>query len=223
MTEKKNYPEEIYETRDGLTMTLKQRDGHGGRVRRRAYNLGFRDGRSTEHLLNSLNPLAGWSNLTEAIAAGERIDWKRLDGVEARCVHPELGALTYKLERDNVCSSTMPSGWYMNKSANVWKQAVSDGWYGLQGWSLWVKGDLPLRKRTADQLAPGTCFAARHSKGEYTQSYSYAQLVKADGQKPMVVCYSRYLTGIFATIPPEEAEVLEVYGVGTFEKPEEDA
>ena len=214
---KKKYPEEIYpetatQTIDGPMYWISHRKDY-----ERAYDLGYQQGQQTQ------GDLTGWSNLTEAIQAGERIDWDALDGLPAKCVHPELGVLTHRLERDNICSSTMPSGWYMNKSANVWKQAVSDGWYGLQGWSLWVKGDLPLRKLTADQLEPGTCFAARHNKGEYTQSYSYAQLVKADGQKPMVVCYSRYLTDIFATIDPKEVEVIDIYGEGTFEKPEGDA
>ena len=39
----------------------------------------------------------------------------------------------------------------------------------------------------------------------------------------MVVCYSRYLTGIFATIDPKEVEVIDIYGEGTFEKPKGDA
>lgn len=188
----------------------------------RIYDLGFRDGRFKERLEAS-NPLAGWSNLTEAIKDKARIDWERLDGVEAKCVHPELGTLTHKLERDEKYIIDSVVGWYKSDYNSAWSRGLGSAWCGHDGWSLWVKGDLPLRKQTADELEPGTCFAARHNKGEYTQSYSYAQLVKADGQKPMVVCYSRYLTDIFATIDPKEVEVIDIYGEGTFEKPEGDA
>lgn len=207
------YPEAIYGTRNGGTMTPKQRDGFGGIARRYAYNLGYADGWVDRG--KSVMPVpAGWSNLTAAIKAGERIDWDALDGLEAKCVHPELGTLTYLLERDSICSSTIPSGWYMNKSANVWKQAVSDSWYGLQGWSLWVKGDLPLRKLTADQLEPGTCFRGHH----YTHSHDdgeYMTVVVTDKGK-----FVSYLVTADLT-PAIEVEVLEVYGVGTFQTPKE--
>lgn len=224
MTEKKNYPESIYRNRKGGMLPSYQRKGNGGWARRHAYDLGFYLGQHREReRLEASNPLAGWSNLTEAIKAGERIDWERLDGTEAKCVHPELGTLTHRLERNDSYRADKLSGWGKPGIPAGWMGAFVNAWGGDYGWSLWVKGDLPLRKLTADQLEPGTCFAARHNKGEYTQSYSYAQLVKADGQKPMVVCYSRYLTDIFATIDPKEVEVIDIYGEGTFEKPEGDA
>ena len=219
MTEKK-YPEKIY-PKLGL-----RTDAFGCLTYRTvfnsdfesAYDLGFKNGKLKADLENQA-PLVGWSNLTEAIKAGERIDWEALDGLPAKCVHPELGTLTYKLERDNVCSSTMPSGWYMNKSANVWKQAVSDSWYGLQGWSLWVKGDLPLRKLTADQLEPGTCFSALYTKGGYFHAYSRAQTAQVEGGL-RVLCFNEHFTHVIARYNAAEVEVVEVYGVGTFQKQE---
>ncbi|HIY94964.1 MAG TPA: hypothetical protein H9821_04780 [Candidatus Rothia avicola] len=202
----KEYPVEIYPKPNELIKASAER----------IYDRGYADGQQAQR------DLTGWSNLTEAIAAGERIDWERLDGVEAKCVHPELGTLTYKLKRFHRWPANTFYGW-SSRGSIVWEWAFELAWKNSGGWSLWVKGDLPLRKLTADQLEPGTCFAARHNKGKYTQSYSYAQLVKADGQKPMVVCYSRYLTDIFATIDPKEVEVIDIYGEGTFEKPEGDA
>lgn len=215
MTDKKNYPEEIYKDAEtgGEHFIPRFRETF-----EKAYDLGYQHGQQDQR------DLTGWSNLTEAIQAGERIDWEALDGLEAKCVHPELGALTHKMERDPQCPPDGWAGWGTRETEIThWDTIFECAWAGSCGWSLWIKGDLPLRKQTADQLKPGTCFAARHNKGEYTQSYSYAQLVKADGQKPMVVCYSRYLTGIFATIDPKEVEVIDIYGEGTFEKPEGDA
>lgn len=236
MTEKKNYPDEIYETRDGLTMTLKQRDGHGGRARRRAYDLGYEQGR-LDGGQGHLDPGALWTRLNRSHPDWGRIDWAALYKRPAILIHSTSMSVIatevastgpYSVSYDDGPRETpahqalllkaLPT--MTNSSLHGATQAALDG---IDDWALYICGDLPLRKQTADELEPGTCFSARHNKGKYTQSYSYAQVVRADGQKPMVVCYSRYLTDIFATIPPEEAEVLEVYGVGTFEAPKEDA
>ena len=148
MTEKKNYPEEIYKDFPTCGSEKGNIAAHMA-GRQHAYDLGFRDGRFKERLEAS-DPLAGWSNLTEAIQAGERIDWDALDGLEARCVHPELGTLTHKLERDICYSETSFNGWYLEPVDLAWENAILEAWEGIGGWSLWVKGDLPLRKRTAD-------------------------------------------------------------------------
>lgn len=217
MTEKKNYPEEIYKDfpicgSEQGNIIAAYRSG-----RQHAYDLGYQQGQRTQG-----DPLAGWSNLTEAIKAGERIDWERLDGLEAKCVHPGRGTLTHRLERDNFCFSNSPGGWYINESANVWKQAIFDSWHGQQSWSLWVKGDLPLRKQTADQLALGTCFRAHYKKGAYIHTYDWAQVVEVAGIAH-VACYNERFTHVIASYDLADVEVLEVYGVGTFPTRKENA
>lgn len=214
----KNYPEAIYETRDGLTMTLKQRERSGGKARRYAYDLGYEHGKQAQI------DLTGWSNLTEAIKAGERIDWERLDGVEAKCVHSELGALTHKLERTphDGGEASVYYYWTLQSVTSTWGLALSKSWNGLVGWSLWVKGDLPIHKVTADQLEPGTCFRARYQKGEYSHTYIRAQVLQVPGGT-FVFCFNGQFTHVRASYDPAEIEVLEVYGVGTFQKQEEDA
>lgn len=214
------YPEAIYGTRDGGTMTHKQRDGFGGMARRYAYNLGYADG-WVDRSKGVLAPLAGWSNLTAAIADGERIDWEALDGLEARCVHAELGVLTYKLERDGSFPPAKYSAWYKTGCSVIWLEALIKSWLGLGGWSLWVKGELPLRKLTADKLEPGTCFRARYEKNGETHNYAWAQLLKPSGQKHRVIFLSQALTTLFGSALPEDVEVVEVYGVGTFPTPKE--
>lgn len=224
MTEKK-YPEEIYPK-------LGFRTDDFGRLTYRttfnsdceyAYDLGYRDGRFKERLEAS-NPRAGWSNLTEAIAAGERIDWDALDGLEARCVHPELGTLTHKLERDICYSETSFNGWYLEPVDLAWENAILEAWEGIGGWSLWVKGDLPLRKQTADELEPGTCFRARFKRNGTEHNYKYAQLVNVTPEKQVVICYSHQLVSIFDWhYAPGEVEAIEVYGIATFPAPKEEA
>ena len=205
------YPEAIYGTRNGGTMTHKQRDGFGGMARRYAYNLGYADGRFKERLEAS-NPLAGWSNLTEAINAGERIDWDALDGMEAKCVHPELGTLTYKLERDEKYTIDSVIGWYKSDYNSTWSRGLGSAWCGHDGWSLWVKGDLPMRKLTADQLEPGTIFEAVLTDEE---EFGPATLLRVDA-------------GIIDTGDWQALDVdltcIEVSRVlGTFQTPGEDA
>lgn len=218
MTEKK-YPEDIYPKRkkEKTAFGIIESWHSTSLDYERAYDLGFRDGRFKERLEAS-NPLAGWSNLTEAIKAGERIDWEKLDGLEAKCVHPELGALTYKLEHDEIGFRDNPGGWYTDTSTGAWKQAFYDSWMGFQGWTLYIKGDIPLCKLTADQLEPGTCFSGSHPEVCEGESVLCVVIGQANGV-PGRVLYPGPTISRLAS----EVEVVEVYRVGTFEKPEGDA
>lgn len=222
MAEKKNYPEEIYPKRktEKTAFGIMESWHSSNLDYERAYDLGYRDGRFKERLEAS-NPLAGWSNLTEAIKAGERIDWERLNSLEVKCVHPELGTLTHKLERFAQCPADDFTGWYKEDYHTGWSGVFSYSWEGAGGWSLWAKGDIPLRKLTADQLEPGTCFRARYEKNGETHNYAWAQLLKPSGQKHRVIFLSQALTTLFGSAFPEDVEVVEVYGVGTFPTPKE--
>lgn len=221
MTEKKKYPEEIYKDAEtgGEHFIPRFRETF-----EKAYDLGFRDRRFKERLEAS-NPLAGWSNLTEAIQDGERIDWDALDGIEAKCVHPEIGILTSKLDRDPIeLELEKAEAWFTNKADVAWGSALLQAWRCADGWSLWVKGDLPLRKRTADELEPGTCFRARFKRNGTEHNYKYAQLVNVTPEKQVVICYSHQLVSIFNRhYAPGEVEAIEVYGIATFPAPKEEA
>lgn len=201
----KEYPVDIYPKPNEL---IKASAEH-------IYDRGYADGQQAQH------DLTGWSNLTEAISSGERIDWDALDGLEAKCVHPELGVLTRKMERFRRWPANTFYGWHIRGSV-VWALAFELAWKN-SGWTLWVKGDLPLRKLTADELAPGTCFRARYKKNGETHDYAWAQLLKPSGQTPRVIFFSLALTTLFGSALPEDVDVVEVYGPGTFQTPGEDA
>lgn len=182
----------------------------------RIYDLGFRDGRFKERLEAS-NPLAGWSNLTEAIKAGERIDWEKLDGLEAKCVHPQLGTLTHKLVRDQPEPPKSWVGWGDTDSAiSHWDTVFECAWQGSSGWALYIKGDLPLRKLTADQLEPGTCFSGSHPEVCEGEAVLCVVIGQVNGL-PRRVLYPGPTISRLAS----EVEVVEVYGVGTFQTPKE--
>ncbi|WP_237206483.1 hypothetical protein [Rothia nasimurium] len=221
---KKKYPEEIYPKFGFKTDAF-------GRLTQwttcnsdfeRAYDLGFRDGSDKERLEAS-NPLVGWSNLTAAIADGERIDWDALDGLEAKCVHPELGTLTHKLVRDQPEPPYSWTGWGdADSMISHWDTVFECAWQGSSGWTLWIKGDIPLRKQTADELALGTCFRARYQKGALTHTYAWAQVVEVL-DIAHVACFNEHFTHVIASYHPADIEVLEVYGVGIFQAPKENA
>lgn len=112
------------------------------------------------------DPLAGYSNLTAAIKAGEPIDWERLDGLKTQCVHPDRGTVSGKLERDPEWKANKLSGWWNGRMDHVYTIALNQAWEGKDGWTLWVDGEIPLRRKTADQLKVGTYFLGEAPVGE---------------------------------------------------------
>lgn len=159
------------------------------------------------------DPLAGYSNLTEAIKAGEPIDWERLDGLKVQCVKPEVGTLRGALKRDNFRKANSASAWWDEDIGMVYARALERAWIGSAGWSLWLEGEVPLRRKTADQLGVGTYF-----------------LGQTKGDSPYLAYVGRPLTNVSektiyyapemlkAITPATDWEVLEEYG--TFQKPE---
>lgn len=136
------YPDEIFRET--------HYDEHGcsmwdmGDYVRRSYRVGLRDG-ATQARHN--DHVEGFSNLTEAIAQGVQVDWERLNGVKATCLHPSLGVLHYQLVRDREFSETTPDGWCVTEYVNsmrAWNTIFRVSWYGEEGWSLWVQGDIPI-------------------------------------------------------------------------------
>lgn len=184
----------------------------------RIYDRGYADGQQDQR------DLTGWSNLTEAIKAGERIDWDALDGKKICFKHIDGSVVKDILIRDHSWDASDAAAWVLKHHqialGILFRSCFGEG---RDGWSLWVKGDLPLRKRTADQLEPGTCFRARYKKNGETHDYAWAQLLKPSGQKPRVIFFSLALTTLFGSALPEDVEVVEVYGPGAFQTPGEDA
>lgn len=185
---------------------------------KRAYSAGYSDGKEQTA---QADPLVGFSNLTQAIQEGSRIDWEQLDGRKAQCIHPVLGRLSYRMVRDEGCPTDSPYGWTPGNREECdgipgWASVFTEAWNGRKGWSLWIEGEIPLKKLTADELEPGTCFRARNEDQGVVAKYSRAQVIERvyDG-KNVVLCYDatlRNVINIFSN--PEEVEVVEVYGVG---------
>ena len=43
---------------------------------------------------------------------------------------------------------------------------TTNAWHGKDGWALWIEGEVPMRRKTADQLKVGTYFLGEAPGGE---------------------------------------------------------
>ena len=201
------YPEEIYATRDGGMHTDHFKNTGAGWGRRHAYKVGYEAGKAEQ-----ADPLSDYSNLTAAIQAGEPIEWERLDGLKVQCVKPELGALRGKLDRD-ICSPIDDAhGWWDSGMDGIYIEAFDSAWCGRYGWTLWVEGEIPLRRKTADQLDVGTYFLGKLGG----RSIDFMYLGRPIDFEGKTVHYTPGMEE--STASASEWVVLEEYG--PFQKPE---
>lgn len=210
------YPEEIYRTLAGGLLTESQRSRAVAMwPRRHAYEVGYGKGmtRGMISQLSQPDPLAGYSNLTAAISAGEPIDWERLDGKRVQCVNPEVrGEMHGTLKQNGSLEPYLPGAWWDGFSNAAYINALYDGWYGNDGWTLYVEGEIPLHRKTADQLEVGHFFTGVLSG---TTSESLMCVVGEPGNGKHV----RYATDFMPSHhPASKWEVIEEHG--PFQKPE---
>lgn len=135
------YPEEIYNHR---LYGSYRHNSIGGKMVELAYDLGKK---------HALAGTGDWHNLTKAIADDEPIDWEKLDGRKVRMTNKET-AIDTVMRRDDENPVYNAWGWDVDE---VWS-AFKRGWSGKFGWTLWLDGEIPIRKHTADELEPGTEF-----------------------------------------------------------------
>lgn len=158
------------------------------------------------------DPLDGYSNLTEAIKAGDPIDWEKLDGKKVQCVNPEVGELRGVLVRNSRLEPDTPDAWWDEEGTASYINALYDGWNGNDGWSLYIEGDIPMRRKTAYELEVGTYFLGEvpgYMAGEAYVGGEEFGIGKRVHRSPSM---------IESSIPASEWVVLEEYG--TFQKPE---
>lgn len=214
MTEKKNYPEEIYpetatQAIDGPVYWISHRKDY-----EKAYDIGL--AHSKEQAAQA-DPLAGFSNLTKAIQDCVRVDWERLDGVKAKCTHSELGTLSGRLKKRTMWKPSYVGAW--RDGYGIWSQVISNGWFGKEGWSLWVEGEIPVKTSTADELKPGSVFIGNSPKSTASQMFVVAH--HSNPGDPDLVAY-RVDNPVTSWQWAECVEVIEVKS-GGFTSPKEEA
>ncbi len=114
----------------------------------KAYDLG------KEHAL--ADP-GDWHNLTGAIKAGEPIDFEKLDGRKIRLTKGQAVVEDVLEQNNNYRLYSYHGGW----KCSVFKY-FAPAWHGEDDWTLWVDGEIPMRKQTADTLPFGTSFKDSH-------------------------------------------------------------
>lgn len=205
----------------GHLLSARQRDIRHWHVER-AYSAGYLDGMKVR---NTTDPLVGFSNLTQAIHDGVRIDYSRLDSKLVKIFHGEHGVLLTRFELQEDSSGLLihpnleePDAW--REEGEPLAYLLDEAWVGNFGWSLWIEGEIPVKKCTADELEPGVCFFARYNRNGVIAKYSRAQVIKRPSSgKNVVICYNDTLTKVINDFSPCDLEVIEVYGIGTFQAP----
>lgn len=144
-----------------------------------------------------------WHGLTAAIKAGEPIDWEALDGRRAKCKHSSGIEVYHKFERDPNYDADTPSGQHDQDGEPAWDEAFRAAWKG-RDWTLYIDGPVPLKRKTADQLAPGTCI--RNADGVLGIIYEDAEGIKG------------FWGADHKALLAEEVEVQTEYGIGTFQE-----
>lgn len=160
------------------------------------------------------DPLAGYSNLTSAIIAGEPIDYERLDGLKVRCVNPDIGTNRGMLKRITSGKAEFCGSWWNASMDDAYIRALIHGWAGEDGWTLWLEGDIPLVRKTADQLEVGTYFLGNCKL--VAEGFMYVGRDEESIEKAIRFVPSMTISQFGA----EDWEVIEEHG--TFQKPEED-
>lgn len=208
------YPEEIY----------KATNESGEEWAERVYDLGKKHREVPESATWILEALER-GNISPAVAIGEAcalgkaqatneqeawtlldhkqpIDYEKLDGHEAKCVHDDVGTLLGALNYRGAAFPMQDARSWSNPQIqpSIWCLVMRQAWDGEEGWKLYVKGELPLRKRTADELPFGTLFTAnfRGQKNEF---------VRIAGEK------IQFLNGKQTTTYANDYEVIEVLGM----------
>lgn len=110
------------------------------------------------------HPTTEWHNLTEQIQAGANIDWEKLDGVPAKCVHESGAVYQHKLVR-NKEHHLAPVTMLEDNYPTGWGVPFVYAWHGDTGWTLLIDCPVPLKRKTAAQLPTGTYFKG---KAEWT-------------------------------------------------------
>lgn len=147
-----------------------------------------------------------YSNLTKAIAEGQRIDWEALDG-RAGAVTSEQNegatSLEFTFYRDTNYPANTPAGQTESDMPVAFDDIIRDAWKGEDQMTLWVEGTLPLRPVTADTLPLGTCFLDMDGHPCFI-------FENEEGEKRARSLYAS------VSRPAGEVEVQGAYGVGTF-------
>lgn len=120
-----DYPESIYQTDFNSLVEY-------------AYSLGYHHGMADKE-----KPSDQYNSLTKAIKEGQPIDWQKLNRMKARLTHDSLGTITSTLFLSGDWRPYTAYGLNLLEGDVLWR-ALRSAVYGVDGWTLWVEGPIPL-------------------------------------------------------------------------------
>lgn len=177
------YPEEIYDHR---LYGSYRRNSNGSKMVELAYDLGKK---------HAQGDAGDWYNLSASISAGEPIDWEKLDGRRVKFTNGKT-SIEDILERDEENCSDSPGGWNCTSFTSF-----MHSWRGDLSWTLYLDGEIPMKKQTAEQLPFGT-----HFRGVFEKNSSVYEFVKVANDHIQSLQTGRAL-------PSGDVEVVEVLGM----------
>lgn len=160
-----------------------------------------------------------WVSLTQAIKDGAPIDWASLEKTFPRAMltcHKGKDCCKVKGTLRTSGAKDTPladiDGWVFSGPTEFGlSDLMHDGWND-SGWVLWVEGEIPLRPLTAADLPLGTCFL------DLTRTPCV--VVESHEGKKSVATFGFFFSQVR---PAQDVKVLQVFGVGTFKKAEDEA
>lgn len=215
MMENTQYPESIYIQTIGNGVVV-EASPHGinGAFAQHGYRIGLKEGMNQA----SNNPLEGYSNLTKAVQDGVKVEWGRLDGLQAKCVNKHHGIVSTRLTLQEDSSGLLihPD----LSESDAWREEgeplaylLDESWLGNFGWSLWIEGSVPVEKVTADTLEPATCFLGKAPNRRGGQLF-----IRYDNRNHIPENRARVVPlDSGASLEASSVEVIEVYGIGTLD------
>lgn len=184
----KEYPKELFETDYALGSV--DPDSRAAQHRKMGFDCAQRIQEQS----------GNWHDLTAAIKRNDPVDFEKLDGRKVRFT--DGGAsIESTLERDEEFLPGRPTAWMVsndNDSSYLWR-FFSEAWNGKHGWTLYLDGEIPMKKQTADELPFGTNFKDSHGHGYVVVAYGKVQAL-----------YGNYNVTMAKNIVV--AEVLGMYG-----------
>lgn len=151
--------------------------------------------------------LNGYTELNSYRKLHNDIDYKKLEGkmvIISAPMGPEVYGLTI-WRNDTYGDPTLSTSWETNDP--YFTQLLHKAWRGEGGLGLFIKGDMPVKKKMASDLVEGTCIL-----GQCGERRAYMIVVLADRGK---VAISVQHGGI---LDAKDVEVIEEYYQGDFDE-----
>lgn len=149
--------------------------------------------------------LNGYTKLNLYRKLHKNIDYKKLEGktiIISGLMGPEVHGLTLWID-DMDGDTALPTTWKTDHT--YFTQLLHKAWRGEDGLGLFIKGDIPLKKKMASDLVEGTCILGQH------REYKGYMVIVLTGRWKVAIPVQHG-----GLLDAKEVEVIEEYYQGDF-------